>query len=499
MNPTREEISEAVLKYRQDKQSNAVELLYNAGFKAAYHTAYQFTYEYDQSQDLAQSSVIHGLNHIDQLGKPESYISWIKKITERKCLDYLKSAYHQKNQTFTDIYDETNELEYDPEDEKITFQPEEQLSEKTRTDIVKEVLSQLPETQKTITMMYFYDNLTMNEIADQLNVATSTVIGRLQMAKKTIKSAITDIQRRGDIKLYNVSPVAVFMWLLGRFEATEEVPYVNVQIPEFKSAEGVVNTTKKAVLDSNRIIQQGAKTAAGVTKGATAGMSMAAKIGLSIALLTGGGGAVYALMNNPEETANIPHVEEKKPEKEKDKIPEEIKEEEKEDKQEKQEESKKEEKKEEPEKQEEQQPEQTPAVEDPTPVETPPVEQAVVTEPTPEPEAPAQPALLPLPGATEIENIVWGYLGEGYTVVEAFSVKEYGSLDAVKSAYINRTNELVAEGHSYVSDPVYFDRETGTISILHMWIEGDIYRDGITYDNAYNSGILADAGLFLAY
>ena len=112
---------------------------------------------------------------------------------------------------------------------------------------------------------------------------------------------------------------------------------------------------------------------------------------------------------------------------------------------------------------------------------------------------PAPPTLLPLPGNAEIENVVWGYLGESYTVVEVFSVKEYGSLDAAISAYGNRSNELVAEGYSYVSDPVYFDRETGTISIIHMWQEGEIYRDGITYDDAYNSGILADAGLFLAY
>ena len=305
MNPTREEISEAVLKYRQDKQSDAVELLYHTGFKAAYHTAYQFTYEYDQSQDLAQSSVIHGLNHIDQLGKAESYIAWIKKITERKCLDYLKSAYHQKNQTFTDSYDPINELEYDPEDEKITFQPEEQLSEKTRTDIVKEVLSQLPETQKTITMMYFYDNLTMNEIADQLNVATSTVIGRLQMAKKTIRSAITDIQRRGDIKLYNVSPIAVFMWLLGRFEATDTIPEVNVPVKPLPSEKPGISKAETAK-QGHTIVQKSVYTIPEHAAVTSAGTSVVTKIIAGAIVVTGTAGAGYAVMQKYNESKQNP-------------------------------------------------------------------------------------------------------------------------------------------------------------------------------------------------
>ena len=499
MNPTREEISEAVLKYRQDKQSDAVELLYHTGFKAAYHTAYQFTYEYDQSQDLAQSSVIHGLNHIDQLGKAESYIAWIKKITERKCLDYLKSAYHQKNQTFTDSYDPINELEYDPEDEKITFQPEEQLSEKTRTDIVKEVLSQLPETQKTITMMYFYDNLTMNEIADQLNVATSTVIGRLQMAKKTIRSAITDIQRRGDIKLYNVSPIAVFMWLLGRFEATEEVPYVNVQVPEFNSAEGVVNTAKKAVLERDSIVQQGSKATAGAVKGSSAGLSMAAKIGLSIALLAGGSGAVYALMNNAEESAGTPQAEEKKPEDEKDQIPEEIKEEEKKDKQEKQEEMEKQE-----EEKPEEQPEPEPVVEEPEPVETPPAEQTVVAEPAPEPapepepEVPAEPALLPYPTNADIENYLRSTgIGDYYPYIIGYSVAEYGTLDACYEARDEKIVQLMDADIIPIYDNLIFDRQTGWMQYGSIW--GGNYRDGMTYEDAYNAGILITPGTYVAY
>ena len=488
-------IEEAVIRYQKDKtDSEAEKILYESGFKSAFFVAKTHVGDDDQSKDIAQETMIYLLKNIDKLESYSKYISWVKKAAKNRSIDYLRSSYAQKSATFTDVFydaDKEYDGEYNVEDEKLTGRPELVLDSQTKQKIVWDILDSLNEKERTVIILHFFDNLKIAEVADYLGLEKTKVQGRLQMAKNKIKDSVLAIQKRDDIKLYNLAPLPYFLWLLGQFEATEEVPYVDADIPGYKADFEALESdsiTDGAMVNKSKI------GATALKNGAPAGMSVVAKIGISGTLLLGAGGAVYAMSRSEPDPVDTPVLTAKKEEKkeDKEKAPEEviiddISSEEQETNPEIQEES-----------QEESQ-DSEPSVEE---VYTQPETVIPVEEPTPEspPELdPAPPTLLPLPGNAEIENVVWGYLGESYTVVEVFSVKEYGSLDAAISAYGNRSNELVAEGYSYVSDPVYFDRETGTISIIHMWQEGEIYRDGITYDDAYNSGILADAGLFLAY
>ena len=152
--------------------------------------------------DVTQDTILKAVKTIQKGTDIDCLIPWVKRIARNTALDFLKSASVQRSVAFSDLGDENNNLTYDPSDERISSRPDLALDEKTRQQIVMEVLDTLPEDQRTVIMLKFYDNLTISEIAAELDIPQSTVIGRLQKGKTKIKRSITEIQDRDGIKLY---------------------------------------------------------------------------------------------------------------------------------------------------------------------------------------------------------------------------------------------------------------------------------------------------------
>lgn len=288
------------------------------------------------AEDIVQDSMIKAYQKIDTLNDDSKFAGWLCLIVKNKCRDYFDKAYVKHEFAFTDEEkqnEEGDDFEFDIEDEKQTYQPDVLLDEKTREDILSDILNDLSEEQRIVTIMHFYDDMTLQEISEDLGISMSTVIGRFQTAKKKIKEQVTTIQKRDDIKLYNLSAIPAipfFAYLLGKGEITIEssTPIAttiasgvtqsaatanatnNVASSATKTGETVV---KKATEETTKKVVEGtaAKGTTGVvssvasstatTAAVTTGASMATKIvaGVAIAVTVSGGGyiAVKSVIN----------------------------------------------------------------------------------------------------------------------------------------------------------------------------------------------------------
>lgn len=206
---------------------NAYDTIYNEYYDAMLrialtHTMVNGKVNRADAEDILQDAMLKAYLNIQSLDKPENFPQWLTKIVKNRASDYMTSAMKKHNVLFTDATNDDGKgktLEFDKEDERISARPDIQLDNQVKEDILSEIMDHLSEDQRVVTLMYFYDEMTMKEIAEKLDIEQSTVIGRLQTAKKNIKNEVTAIQKRDDIKLYNISAipaVSFFMWLLGK-------------------------------------------------------------------------------------------------------------------------------------------------------------------------------------------------------------------------------------------------------------------------------------------
>ena len=297
----------------QNGDQTAANDLLSYAYPFMFNTARCIAKNDSDAQDITQEASIKILKSIGSLNSPNTFKSWANTIVRNTAIDLLGKASNIHDIHFTDLDNPDDGLSYDPADERITSRPDIQMSDNARKEIVLEVLDSLKEEQRVIAMMYFYQGMSYKEIAEELHIKESTVTGRLNTAKKNIRASVETIQKRDDIKLYNLSPVAWFIWLLRgwRDSAEERGSQVLHKASQRYSAssQAVQSTAGKAVTSS--VSHQTAQTvstaasAAAVTAASAAGMSAAAKAGIAAAVVAIGGAAIFGvskIMKKPDQT-----------------------------------------------------------------------------------------------------------------------------------------------------------------------------------------------------
>ena len=87
---------------------------------------------------------------------------------------------------------------------------------------MQDILSALPEEQRLCILMYYYEELSVGEIAEALECSTGTVKSRLNYARKFIKIKVEELEKQGT-KLYGIAPIPFIVWMLTLKENAMEV------------------------------------------------------------------------------------------------------------------------------------------------------------------------------------------------------------------------------------------------------------------------------------
>jgi RNA polymerase sigma-70 factor (ECF subfamily) len=142
-------------------------------------TCFVYLSNVHDAEDAAQDTFLKAWKAMEQFEKRNgaSEKTWLMKIAINVCRDYRRSKWFRK-------VDMKKALEDLPgryllvEDEDITL----------TMDVMR-----LPEKLKQVVLLYYYQELTIREVAEVLGIAPSTVHHRLKQAEARLK---TDLHRR---------------------------------------------------------------------------------------------------------------------------------------------------------------------------------------------------------------------------------------------------------------------------------------------------------------
>lgn len=202
----------------QNGNNNAFDELYKLTSERAYFVALEFTKNNQDAEDILQESYIKALSKIKELDKPECFSSWLNQIVANKSKDFLKK---KKPMLFEA---EENEVFEVLPDEDTSFSPEENLDQTELQKTVMEVLDELSEEKRACVLMMYFEELSVGEIAETLEIPEGTVKTRLFSARKDLKEKFS---KRGITSLYSTAPIGVVIWALRRMSETVSKTFVN--------------------------------------------------------------------------------------------------------------------------------------------------------------------------------------------------------------------------------------------------------------------------------
>ena len=261
----------------------AIAQLYEPTYNSVYKTVRSMIADEDAALDIVQDSYIKGFQNLNQLDTPEHFRAWMKRIAVNKAKDHLKK---KRPVLFSEMTNEDDE-EIDFRDEHLDHCPEEVLDHKETTRLMQDILSTLSEEQRLVIGMFYYEEMTVREIAEVLGCSENTVKSRLNYGRKKIEAQVNELEKRGT-KLYALSPVAFLLWLFRMDANAVEVP--SAVILEAVTAEcaatGIAAVGSAGTAAMSAASATAAKTAAGV--GAKALFTKIAAGVLAVTVLGGG-------------------------------------------------------------------------------------------------------------------------------------------------------------------------------------------------------------------
>ncbi len=177
--------------------------LYNKTKDCVYYTVTALIKDNDAALDIMQDSYIKAFNQLNQLEKPEKFKPWIKRIAHNHAIDYLRK---NKPILFSEMESDDSDAPLDFEDTYAGNLPEQVADQKETERLMREILDSLPDEQRAVISMHYYEEMPVNAIAAELNVSEGTIKSRLNYARKKIETKVRELEKKG-VKLYGLAPI----------------------------------------------------------------------------------------------------------------------------------------------------------------------------------------------------------------------------------------------------------------------------------------------------
>ena len=280
----------------RDGDQNALAALYEKTYNGVFYTIKSMIRDEDTVLDLLQDTYVKAFTHLDRFQGDTKFSPWVRQIAANTARDYLKK---KKPLLFTDMAageEPDSPVEERFEDQDAGNLPDEVLDRAEITRLIREIIDALPEDQRAVIGMYYYQEMPVKDIAAALGASESAVKSRLLYGRRKIEAQVRDLEKKGT-KLYGLAPIPFLLWLLGVQDAqAAQLPNAQILQNVLASAAqaGAAGTGTASAAGAGAASKGGAAAAVG-TKAAAGGLG-AAKLGLiAVAAVAVIGAGVYGV------------------------------------------------------------------------------------------------------------------------------------------------------------------------------------------------------------
>ena len=174
-----------------------LEQIYNEAYKAVYWTAMAFMKNEAEAEDIVQDTFVALIESYDSIKDKSKVTAWLKKTAANKCLNRIKLS---RTDNMDDEFFEG--VEAVPED----FLPDSIVeSEDARKIVMNIINNSLSDDIRRTLILFYFDEMSIKEIAVLLGVPEGTVSRRLNFARNKIKKEVEKYEKDNDTKLYGMA------------------------------------------------------------------------------------------------------------------------------------------------------------------------------------------------------------------------------------------------------------------------------------------------------
>ena len=237
------ELSPELIQKAQAGDQGAMTALYEATHQELYRTVHAMVRDEDLTLDIQQDAYVQAFSHLDQLREPENFLPWLRQIAVNRTRSLMRKR--------TPLL--FSQLELGDADEGLEIpdlspenSPELALDRKETNRLIREILGELSDAQRMLVGMYYYEQIPVGKIAEDLGISPGSVKTQLFRSRKTLESRIRQLESQG-VKLFGLSPMPFLLGLLKKAEPPAAAEGKALAGVLTQSAASTASTAVKAV------------------------------------------------------------------------------------------------------------------------------------------------------------------------------------------------------------------------------------------------------------
>ena len=149
-----------------------------------YSLAYKMTKNKEESEEVSQDTFIKAYKNLNKFKGESKFSTWLYRIAYHTSLDQIKK--NKINNATFEIHEVTlNQIQ--SADDILQG-----IERKDRAKIMDECLLRLPEEERSILWMFYYDELSLKEIVEVTSLSEANVKVKLHRARKRLLTIVEE-------------------------------------------------------------------------------------------------------------------------------------------------------------------------------------------------------------------------------------------------------------------------------------------------------------------
>ncbi len=160
--------------------------------KPLYHTVLKMVRNVDDAEDLTIESFAKAFRNLNKFKKDFSFSTWLFRIATNSCIDFLRKKRLETMRIGNSTRENGDEMVIEVKDTNLN--PQEEAIKGQKNEIIRLIIHKLPPKYQTLVNLRYFQELSYEEIAEELKAPLGTVKAQLHRARELLYDLVKDKQ-----------------------------------------------------------------------------------------------------------------------------------------------------------------------------------------------------------------------------------------------------------------------------------------------------------------
>lgn len=173
--------------------NKAFQVLLKKYRKSVYYMLLKMVKNADDAEDLTQEAFAKAFNSIEKFDSKYAFSTWLFRIATNNCIDFIRKKRVQTVSIDQPVEgDDGSNMRFDVKDEELD--PNEAMLKKQRKRYLNMAIERLPEKYKVLVQLRYFQELSYEEVARELEIPLGTVKAQLFRARELLNQELKNMK-----------------------------------------------------------------------------------------------------------------------------------------------------------------------------------------------------------------------------------------------------------------------------------------------------------------